>query len=191
VPGVAVDLTDVAWVVRALGDDFSLNGCARKLGVTVGELGYDSADALLIAAADYVVDQAITEYPGDRIDDRFAMLWMISERFLVARRLGQTMSTAQWRTPGGLRLMAHLGGERVEVDLVLALMTAWWEPIIDPSSIVADPNTGRPVDLGRLLSQHESAISRFGGRHFAEADEELRLWCLYEAVLHLLDTADI
>jgi hypothetical protein len=184
---VAVDLTEVISVVRSLGDEFSLSGCARKLGVEVGSLGYSSAERLLAATADHVIDQALSNHSGDGRDAKFAVLWDISERYLVARGLGRMMSSSQWDTAAGARLVAYLGGPCREVDLVLALMTAWWEPMIDPSSIVADPATGRPVDLGRLLSQHQSAISRFGGRHFADADEDLRLWCLYEAVTHLLE----
>jgi hypothetical protein len=183
---VAIDLGEVVWVVRGLGDAFSLSGCAERLETTVDELGYDTAEELLGATADHVIDEAIHHHPDTTHAGTCALLWAICERYLLAPQLGRYMSSHQWRTKAGRRLTQHLGGQSVEVDLVLGLMTAWWEPMIDPSNIVADPATGRPVDLGRVLAQHQSAIGRFDGRHFAEADDELRLWCIYSAVEALL-----
>jgi hypothetical protein len=183
---VALDLDDVVWAVRSLGDAFSLSGCARKLGVRVADLGYATSADLMQATVDHVIERALDRQPSDSQADVAAMLWSITETFLVAPELGRLASTLQWETPAGSRLIERLGGQRVEVDLLLGLMTAWWEPMIDPNTIVSDPVTGRPVDLTRVLAQHQSAIGRFDGRHFKEADDELRLWCLHAAVEALL-----
>jgi hypothetical protein len=157
--------------------------------MTLDELGFNTADELLAATADHVIDEALLRFPSDSTNEKSELLWSICERFLVAPRLGQRVSSEQWMSPAGRRLATRLGGPSVAVDLVLGLMTAWWEPIVDPATIVSDPSTGRPVDLGRVLAQHSSAIGRFGGRHFAEADDELRLWCLYASVASLLPAA--
>jgi hypothetical protein len=183
---MAVDLDDVVWAVRSLGDGFSLSGCARKLSVTVADLGFSTSTDLMQATVDHVINRALDQQASDSHADVSAMLWSITETFLVAPELGRLASTLQWETPASRRLIERLGGQRVEVDLLLGLMTAWWEPMIDPNTIVSDPATGRPVDLTRVLAQHQSAIGRFDGRHFKEADDELRLWCLYAAVEALL-----
>jgi hypothetical protein len=183
---MALDLDDVVWAVRSLGDAFSLSGCARKLGVDVTDLGFSSSSELMQATVDHVINRALDRQTSDAQADVAAMLWSITETFLVAPELGRLASTLQWETPAGNRLIERLGGQRVEVDLLLGVMTAWWEPMIDPNTIVSDPATGRPVDLTRVLAQHQSAIGRFDGRHFKEADDELRLWCLYAAVEALL-----
>lgn len=183
---MTLDLDDVVWAVRSLGDAFSLSGCARKLGLPVADLGFSNSNELMQATVDHVIDRALDRQPSGSQVDVAAMLWSITETFLVAPELGRLASTLQWETPAGRRLIERLGGQRVEVDLLLGLMTAWWEPMIDPNTIVSDPATGRPVDLTRVLAQHQSAIGRFDGRHFKEADDELRLWCLYAAVDALL-----
>jgi hypothetical protein len=183
---MTLDLDDVVWAVRSLGDAFSLSGCARKLGVEVVDLGYATSADLMQATVDHVIDRALNRQPSGSQADVAAMLWSITETFLVAPELGRLASTLQWETPSGSRLIERLGGQRAEVDLLLGLMTAWWEPMIDPNTMVSDPATGRPVDLTRVLAQHHSAIGRFDGRHFKEADDELRLWCLHAAVEALL-----
>jgi hypothetical protein len=185
---MAVDLKEVVWVVRALGDSFSLSGCAARLGTTTAALGYPNAHELLVATADDVIDRSLALHPGATQREICAMLWSIGETFNLAPRLGRTMSSLQWETAGGERLTKRLGGQSVEVDLVLGLMTAWWEPFMDPFAVVADPTTGRPVELGRLLGQDQSALGRYTRHRLTEADEELRLWSLYSAVEALLSS---
>jgi hypothetical protein len=185
---MAVDLKEVVWVVRALGDGFSLSGCAERLGTTTAAIGYPNAHELLVATADDVIDEALALQPGATQPELCAMLWSIAEKFSLAPLLGRTVSSLQWETEAGVRLTKRLGGQSIEVDLVLGLMTGWWEPYLDPNAIVADPTTGRPIDLGRLLAQDRSALGRYTGRRLGEAVDELRLWALYSAVETLLSS---
>jgi hypothetical protein len=89
---MSIDLGEVVWVVRGLGDAFTLRGCAERLEVTPAELGYRSAQDLLVATADHVIDEAMAQHPGATHEQVCAMLWSICEKFLLAPNLGQTMS---------------------------------------------------------------------------------------------------
>jgi hypothetical protein len=185
---MAVDLKEVVWVVRALGEAFSLSGCAERLGTTTAALGYPTAHELLVATADDVIDTALALHPGETQSEVCAMLWAVGEKFCLAPRLGRTMSSLQWETAGGQRLTKRLGGQSIEVDLVLGLLTGWWEPFMDPHAVVADPTTGRPVNLRRLLAQDHLALGRYTAHRVADPDDELRLWSLYSAVEALLSS---